>query len=156
MLFLDIIHVLFYVKMKKMVELKEIKERVKKIVGEIVDIEDFNDTDSLTDDLGYDSIDFIQLMHDLSNEFEIEINIKIWSDFVSEIRVLATEYTDKDSKSEMWRSKFSDYELEINPDFMENIKSLSAKKDYDSISARVLGLINVNTISILLTKLLAK
>ena len=46
-------------------EFNDVKKVVKKIVGEVVGIDEFNDLDSLTDDLGYDSIDFIQLRSNL-------------------------------------------------------------------------------------------
>lgn len=132
-----------------------IKSRVKTIVGEIVGVKEYNDLDSLTDDLGYDSIDFMQLRSNLSNEFNIEITPQIWFNFINEIQL--------DGRSEItlerinkWKNKLSEYHIEVTSELIETIKQLSIKQDLDSFSARVISLININTITILLIKLIDK
>lgn len=132
-----------------------LKNKVKSIVGEIVGIEEYNDLDSLTDDLGYDSIDFMQLRASLSNKFNIDITPQAWFDFINEIHL--------DAKCEItaemiveWKNKLSEYDIEATPGLIETIGHLSKKQDFDSLSARIVSLINVNTITILLTKMLKK
>lgn len=132
-----------------------IKSRVKTIVGEIVGIKEYDDLDSLTDDLGYDSIDFMQLRSNLSNEFNIDITPQIWFNFINEIQLdgrseITLEIIDK------WKDKLSEYHIEVPSELIETIKQLSIKQDLDSFSARVISLININTITILLIKLMKK
>lgn len=132
-----------------------LKNKVKTIVGEIVGIEEYNDLDSLTDDLGYDSIDFMQLRANLSGEFSRDITPQAWFDFINEIHL--------DSRREItaeiiveWENKLSEYDIKVTPELIETIKHLSQKQDFDSLSARIVSLINVNTITILLTKILKR
>ncbi|MEQ3077827.1 phosphopantetheine-binding protein [Bacteroides thetaiotaomicron] len=133
-------------------EFNDVKKVVKKIVGEVVGIDEFNDLDSLTDDLGYDSIDFIQLRSNLSNEFFIDITPQTWFNFINDIQLNSKYAYDSEVISE-WINKLAEYGINVTPELVETIQTLNEKNDRDSISARILSLINVNTISILLIKL---
>ncbi|MDD3038026.1 acyl carrier protein [Bacteroides sp.] len=132
-----------------------IKSKVKTIVAEIVGIEEYNDLDSLTDDLGYDSIDFMQLRSNLSNEFDIEITTQDWFNFINEIQLEGAGEITLERINE-WENKLSEYHIEVTSELIETIKHLSLKQDLDSLSARIVSLINVNTITILLIKLINK
>lgn len=132
-----------------------LKSKVKTIVGEIVDIGDYHDLDSLTDDLGYDSIDFMQLRSRLSNELNIEITPQTWFNFINEIQLDCNNVL-TDERINEWTKKLAEYHIEITPELIETIKYLSLKQDMDSLSARIVSLINVNTITILLIKLIKK
>lgn len=136
-----------------MTDLNNTKIIVKRIVGEIVGADEFNEMDSLTDDLGYDSIDFMQLRSNLSNEFCIDITVQTWIDFINEIQ-LSCNF---DSEAiEKWKNKLSEYSINVTPELVETMKTLNSKNDLDSMSARIMSLINVTTISILLIKLQKK
>jgi acyl carrier protein len=135
-----------------MTDFNLVKGTVKKIVGEVVGVEEYDDSDSLTDDLGYDSIDFMQLRSNLSNEFCIDLTPQVWLGFIEEIQLDYKDEVTSEVISE-WEKKLSDYHIEIPPELVETIKLLSIKNDLDSLAARIISLINVNTISILLIKL---
>lgn len=135
-----------------MEEFDIVKRIIKKIIGEIVGIDQFNDSDSLTDDLGYDSIDFMQLRSNLSNEFCIDITPQTWLDFIDEIQLNYKE-SDNPEIISSWQNKLAEYAISITPDMIETIKVLYKKNDLDSVSARIISLINVNTLSVLIIKL---
>lgn len=138
-----------------MEEFDKVKRIIKKIIGEIVGIDQFDDSDSLTDDLGYDSIDFMQLRSNLSNEFCIDITPQTWLDFIDEIQ-LNYEESDNPEIISSWQNKLAEYAISITPDMIETIKVLYKKNDLDSVSARIISLINVNTLSVLIIKLQKK
>ena len=52
-----------------------VEERVKKVIAEYlgVDIEDVQASESLTEDLDFDSIDLVQLGLELGDEFDVEV-----------------------------------------------------------------------------------
>lgn len=57
--------------------MNDIKEKIKKVIADcVVDIEVdcIIDSTSLVDDLGFSSINLVQLVVDLENEFNIEIS----------------------------------------------------------------------------------
>lgn len=136
-----------------MTDLNNTKIIVKRIVGEIVGADEFNEMDSLTDDLGYDSIDFMQLRSNLSNEFCIDITVQTWIDFINEIQLSSNFDSEAIDK---WKNKLSEYSINVTPELIETMKTLDSKNDLDSMSARIISLINVTTISILLIKLQKK
>lgn len=138
-----------------MMPFNNVKETVKRIVAEVVGIDDFDDLDSLTDDLGFDSIDFMQLRSNLSNEFHIDITPQTWFNFINEIK-LSNESASDSEAIVRWKNKLFEYNINVTPELVDTIKALNEKNDSDSISARIMSLININTISTLLIKLQEK
>lgn len=120
-------------------EREEIMNRVKKCVGEVLLIEDeeqIKPDTNLIDDLGAESIDFVEIIHSLSRIFDVPLNrneIYPDRDFFTDRQFFTEEFSitplGKDKLANSWphlaKEKINEYQ-----DLTSHLDTLSHLVDY--------------------------
>lgn len=128
-----------------------IKDRIKKSVCDVIDIEDAEYSDSLTDDLGYDSIDFLQLISAISSEFEIKVSPQDIKTFTDELSADIEKIVNSNDTIVI-ESLEKKYNIIIAPDFINTLITFKELKDIDAINARIFSLLTIDAIALFITK----